>query len=157
DVPAAVIGFTFCIYSIEKAFAETLNRFPDAGVLNDINANADNHGPCMLQVKRVSGITLLRAELLDRIPGVVHAFSTRRAEHAQFTLGPTSNPMVQLNRSQFVAAAGAAGWPILRLNQTHSSEVCEMPDTAAANVPMTGDAAIATVRGALAAVQTADC
>jgi YfiH family protein len=65
--------------------------------------------------------------------------------------------MAQLNRSQFTAAAGAAGWPILRLNQTHSNDVCDMPDTAAANIAMTGDAAIATVRGALASVQTADC
>jgi YfiH family protein len=113
----------------------------------------------MLQVKRVSGITLLRASLLDRVPGVTHAFSTRRAEHQQFTLGPagSGNPMIELNRAQFVAAAGAAGWPILGLNQTHSSDVREMVDTSAANTPVPGDAAIAIVRGALAAVQTADC
>jgi YfiH family protein len=90
---------------------------------------------------------------------VTHAFSTRRADHQQFTLGPTGsgNPMIELNRAQFAAAAGAAGWPILRLNQTHSSDVCELADTSAANTPVAGDAAITITRGALAAVQTADC
>ncbi|HEX4998804.1 MAG TPA: peptidoglycan editing factor PgeF [Terriglobia bacterium] len=113
----------------------------------------------MLQVKRISAITLLQADLLERIPGLAHAFSTRRADHAQFTLGPTGagNPMIELNRAQFAAAAGAAGWPILRLNQTHSSDVCEMRDTTAAGNPVTGDASITTTRGALLAVQTADC
>ena len=41
----------------------------------------------MLQVKRVSQITLLCDSALDGIPGIIHAFSTRRAEHNEFTLG----------------------------------------------------------------------
>src|SRR5262245_32130798 len=113
----------------------------------------------MLQVKRVSQITLLQAPVLDRVPGVIHAFSTRRAEHGEFTLGPfdSNNPMVALNRARFVAAAGAPGWPILKLKQVHSDRVCDMSDTWAANEPVEGDAAVTPLRGALLAVQTADC
>ena len=113
----------------------------------------------MFQLKRASEVTFLRAGLLDEVPGLVHAFSTRRAEHPQFTLGPagTGNPLVEINRTRFIAAAGAAGWPILKLNQSHSSDVLELQDTWAANEAVSGDAAITGVRGALVGVQTADC
>ena len=80
----------------------------------------------MLQVKRQFQVTFLHSELLDRIPGIVHAFSTRRAERNDFTLEAVSiNPMVQMNRDRFLAAIGAPGWPILKLNQTHFAIVCE--------------------------------
>jgi len=113
----------------------------------------------MLQAKRVSQITLLHSPLLDAIPGVFHAFSTRRAEHNELTLGPTSsdNPMIAINRSRFLAAAGVPGWPVLKLNQVHSAIVHDLTDTWASNEPKTGDAAITAVRGALLGVQTADC
>lgn len=111
----------------------------------------------MLQINRVSQITLLSAQVLDRIPGLVHAFSTRRAEHNSFTLGPVADPLVQLNRARLLSAAGAAGWPLQKLNQVHSAIVCEMDDTWAANEPVKGDAAVTSVRGSLLGVQTADC
>lgn len=113
----------------------------------------------MLQVKRVSQITLLHAPALDVIEGVAHAFSTRRAEHSSLTLGPTSsdNPMIPINRSRFLAAAGVPGWPVLKLKQTHSSIVHDMTDTWSSNEPLEGDAAVTAVRGAVLSVQTADC
>jgi YfiH family protein len=113
----------------------------------------------MLQVKRVSQITVLHASALDNIPGVVHAFSTRRAEHNLFTLGPTSseNPAIPINRARFLAAVGMPGWPLLKLRQVHSGIVRDMKDTWAANEPLEGDAAITALRGATLGVQTADC
>ena len=111
----------------------------------------------MLQVNRVSQITLLSASVLSDIPGIVHAFSTRRAEHNNFTLGPAADPLVQLNRARFLSAAGAPGWPLQKLNQVHSAIVRDMDDTWAANEPVEGDAAVTEVRGALLGVQTADC
>jgi YfiH family protein len=113
----------------------------------------------MLQVKRVSQITLLHAPSLDEIEGVAHAFSTRRAEHTSLTLGPTSseNPMIPINRSRFLAAAGVPGWPVLKLKQTHSSIVQDMTDTWSSNEPLEGDAAVTAVRGAVLSIQTADC
>jgi len=113
----------------------------------------------MLQLKRVSQITLLHSPALDDIPGIVHAFSTRRAERQDFTLGSPdgSNPLVQMNRSRFLAAAGMPGWPILKLQQTHSGVVQEMTDTRSANEPAAADAAVTQLRGATLGVQTADC
>jgi polyphenol oxidase len=111
----------------------------------------------MLQVNRVSQITVLSAPALSSIPGIVHAFSTRRAEHNTFTLGPAADPLVQMNRARFLSAAGAAGWPILKLNQTHSAIVRDMNDTWAANEPVEGDASVTDLRGAVLGIQTADC
>jgi purine-nucleoside/S-methyl-5'-thioadenosine phosphorylase / adenosine deaminase len=113
----------------------------------------------MLQVKRESQITFLHSEALDSIPGIVHAFSTRRAERNDFSLGPVSspNPMIQINRVRFLGAIGAPGWPILKLRQVHSGVVRDMEDTTAAGDAVEGDAAVTSLRGALLGVQTADC
>jgi polyphenol oxidase len=113
----------------------------------------------MLQVKRDAQVSFLLSDVLSAIPGVVHAFSTRRAERNDFTLGPatSANPMIQINRTRFGAAIGAAGWPVLKLKQVHSGIVREMQDTMAAGDALEGDAAVTAVRGALLSVQTADC
>src|SRR5215471_10548544 len=113
----------------------------------------------MLNVKRESQVTYLHSEALDRIPGIVHGFSTRRAERNEFTLGPLSspNPIIPINRARFLAAIGAPGWPILKLRQVHSGIVRDMDDTKAAGDPVDGDASVTAVRGALLGVQTADC
>ena len=153
-----VCNFGFRIYSIDESSAKPRHRIADALVLNDIDAQSNNHKR-KLQVKRVSQITLLHAPALDEIEGVAHAFSTRRAEHTSLTLGPTSsdNPMIPINRSRFLAAAGVPGWPVLKLRQTHSNIVQDMTDTWSSNEPLEGDAAVTAVRGAVLSVQTADC
>src|SRR5215472_18838046 len=103
----------------------------------------------MLQVKRESQVTFLHSEALDRIPGLVHGFSTRRSERHDFTLGPLSspNPIIAINRARFLAAIGAPGWPILKLKQVHSGIVRDMDDTKAAGDPFEGDAAVTSLRG----------
>ena len=113
----------------------------------------------MLQVKRSDQITFLHSETLGRIPGIVHAFSTRRAERNDFSLGPVDspNPMIQTNRARFLAAIGAPGWPIIKLKQIHSGAVIDADDTAAASEAVSGDAAVTSLRGVALAVQTADC
>jgi hypothetical protein len=113
----------------------------------------------MLQVKRQSQATFLHSEALDRIPGIVHAFSTRRGERNDFTLGPTSspNPIVQMNRVRFLASIGAPGWPIIKLKQVHSGTVCDIDDTSAAGEAVEGDAAVTALHGVILGVQTADC
>jgi hypothetical protein len=62
----------------------------------------------MLQAKRVSQITLLQSPALHAIAGVAHAFSTRRADHTQLTLGPTSsdNPLIPINRFSLSGGGG---------------------------------------------------
>src|SRR5262245_45483991 len=103
----------------------------------------------MLQVKRQDQISFIRSESLDRIPGVIHAFSTRRGERNDFSLGPPSspNPMIQINRARFVAAIGAPGWPIIKLKQVHSGIVLDIDDTSAASEAIEGDAAVTDLRG----------
>jgi YfiH family protein len=154
----AVLGLDFRIYSVEESRTEFPDGLPDALVLNDIDSDTHDHR-CMLQVNRVSQITVLSSPALSSIPGIVHGFSTRRAEHNEFTVGPLSsgNPLIQSNRTRFLAAAGMAGWPLLKLKQTHSNVVQDMRDTLAANQALTGDAAVTALRGAALGVQTADC
>jgi hypothetical protein len=79
----------------------------------------------MLQVKRQDQITFIHSEKLDRIPGIVHGFSSRRGIRNDFSLGPANSPdpMVQINRAQFLAVLGAPGWPIIKLRQVHSGTV----------------------------------
>jgi purine-nucleoside/S-methyl-5'-thioadenosine phosphorylase / adenosine deaminase len=113
----------------------------------------------MLQVKRQDQITFLHSETLNQIPGLVHAFSTRRAERNDFSLGPVDspNPMIQMNRARFLAAIGAPGWPIIKLKQIHSGIVVDVDDTSAASEAVAGDAGVTALRGVVLAVQTADC
>lgn len=113
----------------------------------------------MLQVKRQSQITFLQSEILTPIPGLIHAFSTRRGERNDLSLGPADspNPMIQINRVRFLATIGAVGWPIMKLKQTHSSIVIDIDDTSAANEAVVGDAAVTSLRGVALAIQTADC
>lgn len=113
----------------------------------------------MLQVNRISQITLLSAPALSAIPGVVHGFSTRRAEHNEFTLGPagSENPAIPINRARFFSALDMPGWPLLKLKQTHSDIIHRMDDTQAAVDALEGDAAMTTIRGAVLGIQTADC
>jgi YfiH family protein len=113
----------------------------------------------MLQVKRSDQITFLQSDLLAHIPNVLHGFSTRRAERNDFSVGPVTspNPMIHINRSRFIAALGAPGWPIIKLKQIHSSLVCDVDDTYAASEAIEGDAVVTAIRGVMLGVQTADC
>src|SRR5215467_10917315 len=113
----------------------------------------------MLQVKRQDQITFIHSEGLDRVSGIVHGFSTRRGVRNDFSLGPANspNPMVQLNRAQFLAALGAPGWPIIKLRQVHSGIVLDIDDTSAAGEPVEGDAAVTAIPGIMLGVLTADC
>ena len=113
----------------------------------------------MLQIKRRNQITFLQSEALNRVPGIIHAFSTRRGDHADLSLGPHSspNPAVQINRVRFLAALAAPGWPIMKLRQVHSGTVVEITDTSAANEAVEGDAAVTGLKGIVLGVQTADC
>src|SRR5688572_30375738 len=113
----------------------------------------------MLQVKRESQVTFIYSNHLEQIPGIVHGFSTRRAEHSLFTLGPigSPNPLVQTNRIRFLAVIGAPGWPLMKLKQVHSGVVVDIDDTTASNEPVEGDASVTSLSGVALGVQTADC
>src|SRR6185369_3511284 len=139
----AVLDLTFCIYSIEKAVTEPFDGLAKPVILDDVDTEAEDH-EFMLQVKRQDQITFIHSEVLDRVSGVVHAFSTRRGERNDFSLGPADspNPMIQINRARFLAAIGAPGWPIIKLKQIHSGTVIDVDDTSGASEAVPGDAAV---------------
>src|SRR5438876_2531510 len=113
----------------------------------------------MLQIKRRDQITFLQSEVLGRVPDIIHAFSTRRGDTRDLNLGPHSsaNPIVQMNRVRFLASVGVPGWPMMKLRQVHSDRVVNIQDTSAATDAVEGDAAVTALKGAVLAVQTADC
>jgi YfiH family protein len=106
----------------------------------------------MLHAYRNAHVTFLRAANLDRIPGIVHAFSTRRSEDADLSLsGPSTNG------ARFLAAVGMAGWPLARMRQVHSNAVHRILDNGFVNDPPEGDAACTSLKGMALGVVTADC
>ncbi len=110
----------------------------------------------MLQAYRKSKVTFLRAPALERIPGVVHAFSTRRADSDDFTLGSKGTGVAE-NRVRFLSAVGIPGWPVVRLRQIHSNIVHPVSENQAANDENEGDAAYTGLGGLALGVVTADC
>ncbi len=95
----------------------------------------------MLHTRTQSDITFLAAPVLEAVPRVVHAFSTRR---------PSPD-------DGFAAVAGMEGWPTFPLRQIHSDRVHwvageRLPDTAP-----DGDAAATALPGVALSVRTADC
>jgi hypothetical protein len=68
-----VCNLSFRIYSIDESSSKPRHRIADALVLNDIDAQSNNHER-MLQVKRVSQITLLHAPALDEIKASLMRF-----------------------------------------------------------------------------------
>src|SRR2546430_17594614 len=87
----------------------------------------------MLQIKRRDQITFLQSEALSRVPGIIQAFSTRRGDHTDLSLGPHSspNPIVQMNPVRFLAAVGAPGWPVMKFRQVRSATCFALGDTSA--------------------------
>ena len=107
----------------------------------------------MLHTYRESHITFLRAPLLERIPGVVHAFSTRRGRSEELTLGLAASDA----RSHFASAVGMGGWPLCGVRQVHSNKVHAVRENAFANAPPEGDAVFTDLPGVALGVVTADC
>ena len=110
----------------------------------------------MLQAHFNSNVTFLKAPILERISGVVHAFSTRRERPPD--PGPEgSNTRIEDERDGFMAAVGLAGWPVGRLIQVHSNVVHHVDHNEFANAAPEGDGAYTGLAGIALEVRTADC
>ena len=114
--------------------------------------------------QRSKGIELLQAELLKKIPWLVHGFSTRIGGRSRLggkpalNLGFTdwdSRPAVTANRRLLLEALGAPRMPLAVLRQVHSDVVHVI--SALPGEPPAGDAVATRQPGLLIAVQTADC
>lgn len=113
-------------------------------------------------------LNVVQAELLAKIPWLVHGFSTRQGgvtqEYggAQLNLGYTKEDKranVERNRELFLRAVGAESkrkpWPLVNLSQVHSPAVFRVNGTD--GVPHAGDGLITKTPGILIAVKIADC
>ncbi|MBI3890851.1 MAG: peptidoglycan editing factor PgeF [Candidatus Wallbacteria bacterium] len=111
------------------------------------------------------GVTYLTSELMSRVPGVKHAFSTRVGgvspkPHDTLNLGFYSqdwNDNVTLNWDRFLAAAGVQWHGVWYQNQCHGTTVREAPEVSGYAVLGQGDALWTHEPGVGLSIITADC
>jgi len=123
--------------------------------------------PTASKRKNQPKIEILKAAPLERIPWLVHGFSTRHGGSsraygkASLNLGFTPNDQraaVTKNRGAFVAAVtrgSKRAWELTNLRQVHSDLIHCVSQ--ASEHPLTGDGLITNTPGLLLAVLTADC
>jgi len=110
-----------------------------------------------------SGITIVRCEPLSRVPGVCHAFSTRRASgRADFDLGSHDrrDPAIAAGRRLLIEAAGLGDLTPTILEQVHGAEVLRVEDVGLEAEPPEADGVIELRESAgslVPAVRWADC
>jgi YfiH family protein len=104
---------------------------------------------------RASGAQFFQADILRKIPWLVHGFSTRVG------LAKWDTPAaVAANRARLLGALGVPKMPLATLRQVHSDVahiVCAPLPKPSADASPAGDAAITRQAGVLVSVQTADC
>lgn len=115
-----------------------------------------------------SKIQILRSKSLERIPWLVHGFSTRAGGLSSLYGGNTLNlgftkddqrKVVVQNRAKLLKEIDARSkgkpWPLLTLCQIHSAAIHHARSVEVN--PLTGDGLITAEPGMAIAVQTADC
>jgi polyphenol oxidase len=113
-------------------------------------------------------LTILRSDVLTRIPWLVHGFSTRAGGFSRAYGGRTHNlgftkqdssSAVERNREAFLRQLGVVNgkkpWPLITLRQIHS-DLIHCVD-GAPKEPLVGDGLITRAPGVLLGIQTADC
>lgn len=107
---------------------------------------------------RPQGVELIRARALEKIPWLVHAFTTRRGPVGELNLGFSARfppDQVRASRARLRAALRADSMRIVVLRQIHSAIVHAIDGPPAAM--RIGDALMTARPSLLLAVQTADC
>src|SRR5205823_9856798 len=108
--------------------------------------------------------SILRAELLSEMKGIVHGFSTRIPPNdkagAEFNLGlsdGTDKKITERNRASFIRAltGDEHGWTRVPLRQVHSDIIHVVKHAQSEALP--GDGAVTNVPGLLLIILTADC
>jgi len=115
-----------------------------------------------------SSVSILRVPRLEKIPWLVHGFSTRPGGASRGYGGRTLNlgftkddsrAAVERNRNNFLRQLGAfpgkKSWPMVTLRQVHS-DIIHCVDAPPAQ-PLAGDGLISATPSLLLAVLTADC
>ncbi len=119
------------------------------------------------RVPATSKLQALETERLQKIPWLIHGFTTRQGGYSRaygghaLNLGFTktdTNTAVERNRAAFLASLGANGrrpWTLVTMRQIHSDgihAISKPPEEA-----LVGDGMITNAPGLILAVQTADC
>ncbi|MFQ5895807.1 MAG: peptidoglycan editing factor PgeF [Nitrospinota bacterium] len=120
--------------------------------------------PTSLQQVDEGGVTLFRSPLLDSLGFLAHAFSTRRGgvsegSFASLNLSgaPGEKPgNVRENRRRFFAALGLGAERAVGLRQAHGRALFRL-DGGPPPAGTRGDGLMASTRGPILTVQTADC
>lgn len=119
------------------------------------------------RVPAKSKLTILQAPHLQKLPWLIHGFSTRQGGFSRayggsaLNLGFTksdSRTAVERNRAAFLGELGIGGrhpWPLATLRQIHS-DIVHVISSAPAE-PLVGDGLLTSTPGLLLAIQTADC
>jgi len=123
--------------------------------------------PVAARVPAQSKLTILQSPRLQKLPWLIHGFSTRQGGHSRVYGGRSLNlgftktdakVTVERNRAEFLAQLGAGGrypWPLATLRQIHSDiihAITKLPDE-----PPSGDGLLTDTPCLLLAIQTADC
>jgi polyphenol oxidase len=114
------------------------------------------------RVKATPTPQIVRAENLAALNWLVHGFSTRQGNGADFTLGNKSDAngeAVELNRKLFLEAlkaeTGGKAWPLVTLKQVHSDVVHAVDRSPESQ--LVGDGLLTDKSKLTLAVGTADC
>jgi YfiH family protein len=119
------------------------------------------------QAPSKSKLTILHTSRLQKLPWLIHGFSTRTGGSSRaygggaLNLGFTkedSKATVERNRATFLQELGAGRWqprPLVTLRQIHSDLIHNVATVP--NEPLAGDGLITATPGLLLAIQTADC
>ena len=119
------------------------------------------------QAPAKSKLIILQTGRLQRLPWLLHGFSTRTGGHSRVYGGNALNlgftkqdakSAVERNRADFLRKLGGNGKGRLRLvtlRQVHSDVI--HPVAALPDQPLVGDGLVAATAGLLLAIQTADC
>jgi YfiH family protein len=126
------------------------------------------HQPVVTKAPPKTKLQLLHSAKLNKLPWLVHAFSTRPGGVSRvyggnaLNLGFTkqdSRVAVEHNRALFLKQLGVATgrkiWPLISQRQIHSDLIHRVDR--APERPLAGDGLITGTSGLLLAVQTADC
>ena len=116
------------------------------------------------QVAKQAKLKILRAANLNKLPWLVHGFSTRQGGFSRayggqaLNLGFTQDDFkatVERNRAAFSHELTSGSWPLVTLRQVHSDTIrfVEAPSKS----DLVGDGLITSTPGLLLAIQTADC
>jgi purine-nucleoside/S-methyl-5'-thioadenosine phosphorylase / adenosine deaminase len=112
-------------------------------------------------------LTILQTGRLQRLPWLIHGFSTRSGGHSRFYGGNALNlgftkqdakGAVERNRLDLLRELGSRGkhhWSLVTMRQVHSDVI--HPIAALPDDPLVGDGLVTASPGLLLAVQTADC